>query len=115
MAGTYTPNTDANPPTLTGLLNFNGVVSPTGVAVFRLDSLTVKTGAAINLTGGYGKWPVAHLASGNLTFGGTINAAGTNGGNPSATNGGIGGPAGTGSGGVGWSGGGGGVPPRSAG
>jgi hypothetical protein len=100
-AGSYNIDTGATPPTFGA---FVGTVSPSGVAVFRFDDLTVNSGASITVIGGLVKRPIALLASGNLTYGGSILARGTTASNGSS-GGAIGGPPGAGSGGMGGAGG----------
>ena len=76
-AGSWTLNT--NNATITGPSNYTGTIDQAagedGVAVFSFGSLSVSSGATITVTGSL---PVAFLASGNLTFGGVLNADGAN-------------------------------------
>ncbi len=96
-AGTYTLNT-AGTPTLIGPgTNIVGAVSPTDIAVFAFDSLTVPSGVTITVSGGTGSRPVALLTRGNLVFEGSLFANGAQGGAAGLYNGigGIGGPGGS--------------------
>jgi hypothetical protein len=93
-SGTYTIDTTGKVPKLTGPgTNLSGVVSTTGVAVFRFDDLTVTAAAVLTAAGDPGQAgrPVALLTSGNLTFAGKFNANGANGGDGARSTGGVGG------------------------
>ena len=94
-SGAYSIDTTGTAPKLVGPgTNLSGMVSASGVAVFRFDDLTVDTGAVLTAAegaGGEATRPVALLASGNLTFAGTLNASGASGGKGTRSTGGVGG------------------------
>lgn len=99
QTGTYTLNSGANPPTLSG----PGIASPIkgavagGIAVFTFNSLSVGTGVTVN---GTGSLPIALLSQSSATIGGTINANGSRAFGGSSGAGGSGGASG-GAGGTG--------------
>ena len=99
--GTYTINSSANPPTLSGpglATPLHGAVA-NGIAVFTFNSLSLGSGITLQ---GTGTLPIALLSQANATVGGAINVSGSGG---SGGSGGAGGPGGAG-GGAGGTGGG---------
>ena len=105
-AGNYTLDTSGPAPTLrdgASNLIFTGVLWPQAssfnplIAVFSFSSIQIAAGATISATGDK---PLAWLSQGSLSFAGTLNASGRQGGPQGGGFGGAGGPGG-GAGGAG--------------
>ena len=90
--GTYTVNTGATPPTLSGpgiSSPIRGAVSPAGVAVFTFRSITLPQGATLSAVRDTAR-PLALLSQGDTDIEGTIDVSGADAG--------VGGPGGAGGG-----------------
>src|SRR5262249_35298035 len=97
--GEYSIDSAAAVPKILGPdVQLQGTVSSSGVAVFRFESLTVRSGAVFRTSGGIGARPIAFLSSGDLSFAGALRANGSDGTDAGIEASGKGGEGGAGSG-----------------